>query len=286
MRGPQFETSASPLLHKLLDTTYSISSANQTKKDQTVGDLWDGKIRTMGSGSDFTAFQDYTGIPSLDMGFSGSSDSPVYHYHSNFDSWSWMSKFGDPGWHYHVSMARLWAVMTARLVDTPIIPFNATDYADALRDYAIAIEEKATTLGADRRSFSLHRLKDTISRLRRVSVELDARAAELSREIELVPGLPWYGGSLQKRILYRQARKINQQYKFLERQFLFEKGLDGRSWFKHTIFAPGLWTGYAGATFPGLVESLEANNKSSFDRWKGIITGQVYEAVTLLEIGN
>ena len=64
---------------------------------------------------------------------------------------------------------------------------------------------------------------------------------------------------------------VNNKYKQLERQFLFDQGLDGRPVFKHAIFAPGLWTGYAGAVFPGLAESLDARNSTNFKRWESII---------------
>ena len=77
-------------------------------------------------------------------------------------------------------------------------------------------------------------------------------------------------------------KRTNGKYKMLERQFLFAEGLDNRPWFKHTIFAPGLWTGYAGATFPGLVESIAAGDTKGVRRWEGIITGQVYKAARLL----
>lgn len=94
-RGPRFQSSASPLLNKAIyEATALVQSPNQTVKGQTVRDLWDGHIRTMGSGSDFTAFQDFAGIPSVDLGFAAAHNSPVYHYHSNYDSWHWMSEFG------------------------------------------------------------------------------------------------------------------------------------------------------------------------------------------------
>ncbi len=82
VRSPSFSASAAPLLHSLLyEVTALVPSPNQTIQGQTVRDLWDGHISTMGSGSDFTAFQDYAGVPSLDMGFGGSSDeAPVYQY--------------------------------------------------------------------------------------------------------------------------------------------------------------------------------------------------------------
>lgn len=88
--GPEFLVAAAPLLNDVLvNTTNTVLSPNQTRPGQTVGDTWDGVIRTMGSGSDFTAFQDFAGIPSIDMGFKGGKDSAVYHYHSNYDSFSW-----------------------------------------------------------------------------------------------------------------------------------------------------------------------------------------------------
>lgn len=82
VRSPTFSASAAPLLHNLLyEVTALVPSPNQTVQGQTVRDLWDGHISTMGSGSDFTAFQDYAGVPSLDMGFGGpDSEAPIYQY--------------------------------------------------------------------------------------------------------------------------------------------------------------------------------------------------------------
>jgi N-acetylated-alpha-linked acidic dipeptidase len=79
--GPNFKASAAPLLNNaLIETTKIVLSPNQTVVGQTVYDLWNKHISTMGSGSDFTAFQDYAGIPSVDMGFSGGKNTPIYHY--------------------------------------------------------------------------------------------------------------------------------------------------------------------------------------------------------------
>jgi N-acetylated-alpha-linked acidic dipeptidase len=90
----------------MYEITGMVQSPNQTIPGQTVGDVWNGKIATMGSGSDFTAFQDFAGVPSIDMGFSAAPGSPVYQYHSNYDDYYWMEKYGDPGWHYHVAAAK------------------------------------------------------------------------------------------------------------------------------------------------------------------------------------
>ncbi|KAH0406001.1 hypothetical protein KCU90_g24498, partial [Aureobasidium melanogenum] len=82
--------------------------------------------------------------------------------------------------------------------------------------------------------------------------------------------------------LFAEIRAVNAQYKMLERAFLFPKGLDGRSWFKHVVFAPGKWTGYAGDTYPGLVEAIQAGDKKALYRWAGIIEGVVWRAASVL----
>ncbi|CAI7637984.1 unnamed protein product, partial [Penicillium viridicatum] len=162
--GPYFFASASPLLESvIINVTHSVPSPNQTEKGQMVGDVWDRNIMTIGSGSDFVAFQDFAGIPSLDMGFNHGPGGPVYHYHSNYDSWYWMDRFGDPGWHYHATMAKLWGLLTLELVELPVIPFKATDYANALARYAESLEKIASnsTVGVDLISFK--HLKSALS---------------------------------------------------------------------------------------------------------------------------
>jgi N-acetylated-alpha-linked acidic dipeptidase len=84
--GPHFSVSSSPILDRVLtETTKLVQSPNQTTAGQTVYDVWDKRISTPGSGSDFTAFQDYAGIPTVSLGFGPAKNAPVYHYHSIYD---------------------------------------------------------------------------------------------------------------------------------------------------------------------------------------------------------
>jgi N-acetylated-alpha-linked acidic dipeptidase len=286
--GPNFAASAAPLLNRaLIETTKLVLSPNQTTVGQTVYDVWNKHIKTMGSGSDFTAFQDFAGVPSVDMGFKFGPGSPVYHYHSNYDSFAWMDKFGDPGFKYHATIARLWALLAARIVETPIVQFNATDYADGLKKYLDFVKEKAMNASMFddveilEKNPAFRGLEFAIKHLRNASLALDAEAAELLEEITQHP-IPWW--RWWERIkMYWRVKKINDKYKLLERQFLFEKGLDGRPWFKHVVFAPGLWTGYAGAVFPGLVEAIDFGDKGALWKWAGIITACVQKATTSLK---
>ncbi|KAL2012976.1 hypothetical protein VTN00DRAFT_501 [Thermoascus crustaceus] len=277
--GSNFNPSASPLLNKVIyEATGLIQSPNQTVKGQTIRDVWDGTIKTMGSGSDFTAFQDFAGIPSLDFGFARGSKDAVYHYHSNYDSFDWMDRFGDPGWHYHIASAKLWSLTASYLIETPVLSFNATDYAIGLGVYLDRIKPAAGELPSNVH-FSFKPLENSIARLFDVAAVFDAYTADLTKR--LGEDIPWYHW-WKKVKLYFETRAANGKYKALERQFLYEEGLDGRSWFKHVVFAPGLWTGYSGATYPGLVESLEAGDVANAERWSTIIQGRIEAATKLL----
>ena len=281
-RGPQFSTAASPFLNKALyEATCLVPSPNQTVPGQTIRDLWDGHIRTMGSGSDFTAFQDFAGIPSVDLGFAAMPNkSAVYHYHSNYDSFHWMDKFGDPGFHYHIAITKVWALLAASLVESPIIAFNATDYATALGIYLDRVKNITESSPHPHiKSIKFTSLTSAIADLHTATQKLDAHAASLTPHLRNpIPWWKWW----QKARLYYEVRAVNNKYKYLERQFLYDKGLDGRTWFKHVVFAPGLWTGYAGATFPGLVECVEAGDAEGVRRWSKIIRGKVEGARGLI----
>jgi N-acetylated-alpha-linked acidic dipeptidase len=280
--GPSFDAAASPLLNKaIFDAVGMVPSPNQTVKGQTVLDTWNKRIATMGSGSDFTAFQDFAGIPSLDLGFKTGPKSAVYHYHSNYDSFHWMDTFGDPGWHYHVTIARIWALIAASLSETPVLSLNATDYAAGLSTYLESVKDKAKRSPAVyEKAFSFKSLDHATTKLRDATANFDSYAADLT--IQLSKEVPWWQWWKKVKLFY-EVRKTNSKYKILERQFLYPGGLDDRPWFKHVVFAPGRWTGYAGATYPGLVESFEDGNVTNAEKWANIIVDRLDAAAKLLQ---
>jgi len=287
-RGTRFNANAAPLLNQAIyEVTKSIKSPNQTVEGSTVYDLWDKHIGTMGSGSDFTAFQDFAGIPSADFGFgkTGPLD-PIYHYHSNYDSYAWMVKYGDPTFQYHVTAAKVWSLLAASLSESPVVPFNASDYASSLEKYLDSVKHMANSSGMafrdkeDKEEESIFVDLDlAIDYLQRAAHSFDARAADLAVQATAAEGKP---NTAETNKLFADIRAVNTQYKVLERAFLFPKGLDGRGWFKHVVFAPGKWTGYAGDTYPGLVEAIQAGDKKALYRWAGIIEGIVWRAAGVL----
>lgn len=278
-RGPIFASSAAPILNKAIyEATSQVLSPNQTIEGQTVLDLWDGQISTIGSGSDFTAFQDFAGVSSVELGFEAGPKDPVHHYHSNYDSSHWVDTYGGPDYQYHTTISKIILLLAAKLVEEPVIKFNATDYAFSLEKYTKSAKTVSETsnISADILANSFSKIDKAVSAFQEAAIAIDTEAVELEQQLR---------DSIStetKRSLYKMVRNTNTRYKLLERSFLHGAGLDNRSWFKHIVFAPGRWTGYAGAMLPGLIEALEDNDVAALEKWAIIISVKIEGAYELL----
>ncbi|KAF7725324.1 hypothetical protein EC973_009663 [Apophysomyces ossiformis] len=241
--GPHFEAGASPSLDRLL---YEVTRlVPDPRTGGSVYDAWAEHtnrtskpspkpfISNLGSGSDFVVFLDHLGIASMNLGFQG--DYGVYH--SNYDSFHWMSKFGDPQFEYHQAMVKIWGLLALRLADDEILPLYPLDYAHKLEEYVERLNEYIRPYTYP----SLHR-----------SVRKLIHASQHFEE---------YIDSLTDRKDRKKAiETVNNQLAFFERSFLDPKGLIGRSWYKHVVYAPGLWTGYSSQVFPNIAEAMDEGN--------------------------
>src|SRR5256886_266309 len=144
--GPNYGASSVPSLWKLIRG--ATREVKDPKTGKTINQIWnerareqrnetdkdydaEARISPLGSGSDYTPFLQHLGIASTDMGFNG--DYGVYH--SAYDSFYWMTHFGDPDFVYHVAAAQLWGTMAMRLADADGLSFDYTDYANQIREY-------------------------------------------------------------------------------------------------------------------------------------------------------
>jgi beta-lactamase class A len=189
----------------------------------------------IGSGSDHTAFINFAGVPIVDMTFDG----PYGVYHSAYDSHAWVSRIGDPGFKYHDLMVEVWGVMALRLANAEILPFDFEPYAAALRDF---IREAEGIPGAEK-EIDLAALAGEARRLR-------SQARRLSRNVEelLAAGPPSEA----------VADRLNRRIIDFERHWTDERGIPGRPWFKHLLYAPRYT--YAAMTLPGVTEAAEAED--------------------------
>ncbi|HEX8423012.1 MAG TPA: transferrin receptor-like dimerization domain-containing protein, partial [Pyrinomonadaceae bacterium] len=232
------------------------------------------RIGALGSGSDYTPFLQHLGIPSLDMSFSG--DYGVYH--SSYDSFYWMSKFGDPTFQYHVAASQVWGTVALRLANASGLPFDYTDYAGQLREF---LEE--TVRAATRRkiadSFDAKEMTEAIDDLAEEDARIDKRRRETMLEVEEERG--------EANDSYRRAvtrlKRINQALVDTERALTDERGLRGRPWYKHQIYAPGFYTGYAAQPLPDLRQAIEDGNAANAREASLRITEAIKRATEVLK---
>jgi len=136
--GNDFEAAGCPIYERALLRV--LGRVTDPFKQQTLRSIWEEratKMQGLGAGSDYVAFQDMAGISSLDFGFQG----PSYPYHSCYDNFEWMTKFGDPGFEYHELMAQIWALLILEMADTPVLPFDMEAYAAAVKGYVVDLEK-------------------------------------------------------------------------------------------------------------------------------------------------
>jgi hypothetical protein len=143
--GSDFRAAASPLFERALLRVLDRTSDPVTNR--TLRAIWDEKkvgLEGLGAGSDYVAFQDIAGTSSIDMSFEGAP----YPYHSCYDNYEWMSKFGDPDFAYHKLMGEVWALLILEIADRPILPYDMEAYARAVSRYVSDLENYAKKKGA------------------------------------------------------------------------------------------------------------------------------------------
>jgi N-acetylated-alpha-linked acidic dipeptidase len=191
-----------------------------------------------GGGSDFAGFYNHLGIPIADWGFGG----PGGVYHSQYDSYTWTTKFGDPGFRYHAAAARIGAAMLLRLANADVLPYDYAEFARTMRPYIAPIDKRATEL---RWSVTTSGLNAAIAQLEREGVLFNAARDSVLR------------GAVAKPTLERTNRALMQ----VERALTRPEGLRTRSWFRNLIYVADENNGYANLALPSVNEALRAGNE-------------------------
>ncbi|HSD46489.1 MAG TPA: M28 family metallopeptidase [Pyrinomonadaceae bacterium] len=222
------------------------------------------RIGPLGSGSDYTPFLQHLGIASTDMGFGG--DYGVYH--SAYDSFYWMDRFGDPGFFYHVAAAQLWGTLALRLADADGLSFDYTDYANEIREFfrdAVRIAARRN-LASTFDEKSMNEAVDDFAK--------EAERVEKARQDAIRSG---DGAKLAR---------INDALMNAERQFIDQRGLRGRVWYKHQIYAPGFYTGYAAQPLTDFRQALDDRNGANAKEGLERIVEAVKRATRTLKAGH
>ncbi len=211
----------------------------------------------LGSGSDYTVFLNFLGIPIVEMSFNG----PYGVYHSMYDDRYWMEQFGDPGYRYMTAMGEVWGRMALRLANAEHHPHDFAIYADRVGGFLDGLEEQpgvGTRLGGE---------------ATRARAAVDAwRAAADSLEAALAATLAAPAGEART-VRLRAASEV---MRGLEQEFLDARGIPGRPWFKHVLYAPRYT--YAAMTLPGVQEAVDAGDWGRARAQLAIVTDRVRAA--------
>jgi N-acetylated-alpha-linked acidic dipeptidase len=271
--GPNFGASSVPSMWKLIrgatrdvKDPKSGKSVYQQWQDHSLEDrpepeltdaatgsdtaIAEARIGSLGSGSDFTPFLQHLGVPSSDMGFGG--DYGVYH--SAYDSFYWMTHFGDPTFAYHVTAAQLWGTVAMRLADAAGLPLDYRDYASQVREFFN--ESTKTAKHRKLAGFDEKRMLEAVQNFAGEAERVERARQDTVKEIE---GTRTEANDRHPRAVARLQR-INEALLGVERAFTDERGLRGRNWYTHQIYAPGTYTGYAAQPLPDFRQALDDRN--------------------------
>jgi len=238
--------------------------------------ITEARIGALGSGSDYTPFLQHLGVPSIDMGFGG--DYGVYH--SAYDSFHWMEKFGDPTFEYHAAAAQLWGTIALRLAMASGLPFDYTDYATQIREYLTETERTAGRRKlAD--SFDAKTLSAAVNDFAEEAARVDKRRRDTIQEFgKAAPQAEKENANSVE--LTQRLHRINDALIATERALTDTRGLRGRPWYTHQIYAPGFYTGYAAQPLPDLRQAIEDRNAANAREAAGRITEALRRATNAL----
>jgi len=234
------------------------------------GDL---HIGALGDGSDYVAFQDFAGVPSLDLGFGGEGRGSEYH--SIYDDFYWYSHFSDTKFVYGRALAQTAGTAVMRMADAELLPYNFRNTADTiatyvseLKDLLKAEQDEAAELNKqiDEGVFAAtNDPEDPIAAPERKPMPPYVNFAPLengARDLKesaaayeaAVDAAEANGGAV---LDTPAVAAINAVLIRTEKAYLSEAGLPDRPWFKHQLYAPGAYTGYGVKTLPAVRESIE-----------------------------
>jgi N-acetylated-alpha-linked acidic dipeptidase len=212
-------------------------------------------VGTIVGATDYTAFQEHLGIACIDMAFDG----PYGVYHSMYDDFFWMSRFGDPGFLYGPAMARLMGIASWRLATAPLLPVRYTAYARAVVGHIAAVEARAPA--------------DTPLSL--------AAARTAARRWEEAAALYETAAAATVPLDAAAARRTNEFLIQVERALTDKEGLDGRPFFKHLIYAPQ--PTYREELLPRLWEAMDRGDSASLPRHERELVSAFDRAAALME---
>jgi N-acetylated-alpha-linked acidic dipeptidase len=156
------------------------------------------------------------------------------------DTLDWFRRFSDGELVYGKTLAQVMVSTLIRLADAPVLPFEFHTLSRTVHGYVDDIQKEAQKRGG---TVDFHDVQTQLTRLHNASQAYDAELTALMKHVASI--------SPEKLV------KVNEALEHAERTLLLADGLPHREWYRHQIYAPGLYTGYGVKTLSGIREAVD-----------------------------
>jgi N-acetylated-alpha-linked acidic dipeptidase len=252
---------------------HAIAEAKTTEQREEIRKRADLRIPALGSGSDYTAFLQHDGVASLNIGYGGEDDGGIYH--SIYDDFYWFTHFSDTDFTYGRALAQTGGTAVMRLADADLLPFEFGNFADTAQTYLKELKALSQKMQDDIRERNreieegvFKATDDPKKPLVPPAVEtvpLHLNFAPLENAVDvLTRSAAEYRKALEQAsanggaaLAAASIAEVNKMLMDSERKLTNTGGLPNRPWFKHQLYAPGFYTGYAVKTMPAVREAIE-----------------------------
>jgi N-acetylated-alpha-linked acidic dipeptidase len=259
-------------------------NAKSVKEKKEIMDRKVDPLGALGSGSDFSSFLQHLGIPTLNLGFGGENGGGEYH--SIYDSYDNYTRFKDPGFKYEVTLAQTSGRAVLRMADADLLPFDFRTLCTTIDKYSKEVTELVDKMRENTA------IENQLIKANDYTLAADPTKNEKAPELQPeVPKLDFSALKSALDSLKNSAEKLNTQWQaasqttvdhdkfnkllYQAEQQLLNEGLPRRPWYRHSIYAPGFYTGYGVKTLPGIREAIEQRNWTEAQDQIGVVAKSI-----------
>lgn len=244
--------------------------ATSDEKKQALMNQHTLELGAMGSGSDYSSFIQHLGVPCLDLGFGG--EDAGGEYHSIYDSWDMYRRFKDPTFAYGVALAQTAGRAALRMAEADVLPFDFRSLHKTVDGYINELmqnmQQMRISTMIENKMIATRQFELAADPTKKMVFPTEKPAVpylDFSPIQNAIVALKTGSDSLAKtweKMLHNPGMqaKFNEALYRAEQQLLSTNGLPRRPWYKHTLYAPGFYTGYGVKTMPGIREAIEQRN--------------------------
>jgi N-acetylated-alpha-linked acidic dipeptidase len=255
------------------DQLQAIRNAETPELRREARERADLRLDMLGGGSDHAPFSNFLGVAAVGIGFGGEDGGGVYH--SIYDDFYWYTHFSDTNFVYGKTLAQVGGTSVMRLADADLLPFQFADFADDVKMYVHEVEKFATeqrekienknqeiaegvyeATSDPHETWVMPEKEDVPPHINFTPLDnaveaLTRSSAEYQKALERLSANGGAG------LASASLNEVNALLIQSEHKLTSAEGLPGRFWYKHELYAPGVYTGYSAKAIPAVRESLE-----------------------------